>query len=101
MTAEKLLALQGIYDSQGLQVVYDIMEEICNEAENDFIGIHPNSPNLVLAQHAILHAQRVFFNAVVGRIDHLVADSRGTPPKDNKRIEFERTERILSVIPND
>lgn len=98
LNAEQLLALQGIYDSRGLQVIYDIMEDICNSAENEFIGVHPNNPQLVLSQHAILHAQRMFFNSVVGRVDTIVADSRKAAPKDNRRLRLEHTQRVLSVM---
>lgn len=79
---EKLGALSEIYDSGGLQVVFDIMEQFCDEAENDFIGTRPSEPEKVLAAHAIMHAQRLYFQKVAEKIDYLVAEQRSTDKKD-------------------
>jgi len=78
---EKMGALAGIYDSGGLQVILDIMEQFCNEAENDFIGTKPSAPQEVLAAHAVMHAQRKYFIDVAARIDYLVAEQRGLSEK--------------------
>lgn len=74
---EKLAALSGIYDSSGLQVVFDVMEGFCNESENDYLAIPPSKPAEVLATHAIMHAQRIYFQKVAAKIDFLAAEARG------------------------
>jgi hypothetical protein len=79
---EKLGALSEVYDSGGFQVVLDIMEQFCDEAENDFLGTKPSEPAQVLAAHAIMHAQRVYFQKVAEKIDYLVAEHRSTDKKD-------------------
>ena len=96
---DKIIALSSIYDSAGLQVVFDIMEKLCDEAENDFISTHPSDKDAVLAGHAILHAQRIFFNQVVQKIDNLVQEQRPGLEKDNRRLRIEQEERILSALP--
>lgn len=76
-------ALAGIYDSAGLQVVFDIMEAACIESENEFIGTVPGNDQQIVAGHAVMHAQRVFFQKMIEQIDYLVAELRGQDKKDN------------------
>jgi len=79
---EKLGALSEVYDSGGLQVVFDIMEQFCNQSENDFIGTRPGDDRAVVAAHAIMHAQRLYFQNVAEKIDYLVSEHRGSAKKD-------------------
>lgn len=72
---QKTLALAGIYDSAGLQVVYDVMEFIVTESENELLGTVPWSES-VLGQQAIAHAQRIMLTEVARQIDYLVKEHR-------------------------
>lgn len=83
LDSQKRLALAGIYDSAGLQVIFDIMESICVDAENEFIGESPANREQVLAKHAVLHAQRAFFQKTAEQIDYVVSEQRGTDKKDS------------------
>jgi hypothetical protein len=82
LNVEKLSALAAIYDSAGLQVVFDIMENFCIEAENEFIATKPSDQAGVLANHAILHAQRKYFQDVAEKIDSIVSEYRSTDKKN-------------------
>lgn len=95
----KLRNLAGIYHGEGFQVVLDIMEEECNRAENEFLAEHPATPEKVLAAHAILHAQRAYFQAVVGKIDQLM-DQYMNAGKNNNRLR-DPLENLLSAVPMD
>ena len=79
---EKTSALGSIYDSAGFQVVLDIMEKFCDKAENDFIATSPSDREGVLSAHAIMHAQRKFFQQVCEKIDYLVGEQRGGEVKN-------------------
>lgn len=79
---EKKSALSSIYDSGGLQVVFDIMEDFCNQAENEFIATKPSDQAGVLSGHAIMHAQRKYFQDVAEKIDFLVSEFRQADKKD-------------------
>lgn len=79
---QKTLALAGIYDSAGLQVVYDVLEYIVTESENALIGEVPWSP-AVQAKQAIAHAQRVMLTDAAQQIDYLINEFRNPPtPSD-------------------
>lgn len=93
----KLRSLAGIYHGDGFQVVLDIMEEECNKAENEFLAEHPVNPQAVLAAHAILHAQRAYFQAVVRKIDGLMNEYMNAD-KDNRRFPSQ-LEQLLSANP--
>lgn len=79
----KKSALAGIYDSAGIQVIFDIMEAACIESENEFIGTVPGNNQQIVAGHAVMHAQRAFFQKVVQHVDYIVAEQRGQDKKDN------------------
>jgi hypothetical protein len=79
---DKLAALSSIYDSAGLQVVFDIMEKFCDKAENDFIGTSPSDSSGVLSAHAIMHAQRKYFQDITAKIDFLISQHRASDKKD-------------------
>lgn len=79
---EKTSALSSIYESAGLQVVFDIMEDFCNDAENQFIATKPSDQAGVLAAHAIMHAQRKYFQDVAEKIDFLVSEYRDAEKKN-------------------
>lgn len=72
---QKLLALTGIYESAGLQVVYDVMEHLVTESENALIGEVPWSES-VYARQAIAHAQRAMLTEVARQIDYAVNEHR-------------------------
>lgn len=93
----KVRALLGIYHDDGLQVVFDIMEEICNRSENDFLGTHPSDKEQVLAQHAILHAQRAFFQDVTQKIDMIATEKLNITPKPRESRHYNQ---ILSALPD-
>lgn len=78
---EKMSALAAIYDSGGFQVILDVIEQICNETENDFIATEPWHPS-VPAKHAVMHAQRKIFIQSADKIDYLVAQFRSSEKKD-------------------
>ena len=71
----KLLALNGIYESAGLQVVYDVMEHLVTESENKLIGEEPWSAAVVGLQ-AIAHAQRALMTETARQIDYAVNEHR-------------------------
>ncbi|MCU1305174.1 MAG: hypothetical protein JWQ87_5458 [Candidatus Sulfotelmatobacter sp.] len=73
----KRAALSSIYESGGLQVVFDLMEDQCTATENELIGEVPWSESIV-ARQAIAHAQRAFFIAIAEAIDFHVAEARQT-----------------------
>ncbi len=72
---QKLLALAGIYDSAGLQVVYDVMEDIVTESENLLIGEPPWSEDIRGLQ-AVAYAQRAMLTEVARQIDYAVTEHR-------------------------
>lgn len=73
---QKTLALVGIYDSAGLQVVFDVLEHIVTEAENKLIGENPANKDSVAALHAIAHAQRAMLQSATEQIDYIVTEKR-------------------------
>lgn len=79
---QKTLALAGIYDSAGLQVVYDVLEYIVTESENSLIGEVPWAES-ILAKQAIAHAQRAMLTDAAQQIDYIVSELRNPPtPSD-------------------
>lgn len=85
LSPERLDALRGIYSTAGFQAVLDIMEARCNATENEFIGVVPGNDKAVIATHAVMHAQRIFFQEVVEKIDFLMREA-GVPGEiDNRR----------------
>lgn len=83
---DKVLHLMAIYDQPGFQVVLDVFESICNDSENEFLGVHPTDDKAVLATHAILHAQRALFQAAIHKIDYIIQEERGFN-NDNRRFQ--------------
>ena len=77
----KKAALSSIYDSAGLQVIIDLMEDACTTSENDLIGETPWSES-ILAKQAVVYAQRDFFFKVIEAIDLHVAEARQTEVQD-------------------
>jgi len=73
---QKTLALVGVYESAGLQVVFDVLENIVTEAENKLIGENPAQKDSVAALHAIAHAQRAMLQDATTQIDYLVKEHR-------------------------
>lgn len=70
-TQEQRLALTGIRNSIGLKAVFDVMEHVCIESENTFLGENPVNEKEVLKHHAVLYAQRAFKQRVVELIASL------------------------------
>jgi len=81
LSAERQIALSGIYDSTGLQAVLDVAEQIVIESENNLIGETPANKDAVTALHAIAHAQRAMLNAMAEKIDYYTAEQRGGDKK--------------------
>lgn len=99
LTDQQKRALCGIVAGDGYQVVLDVMEEFCNRAENDLIGLTPDQHNEVLAKHAIVHAQRIFFQDVISFIDSAVKLETGMS-KDNSRFKAaEEAAQLMSALP--
>jgi len=69
-------ALSTLYDSAGMKIIMEIMEDACTEAENDLIGEIPWSET-VQAKQAVAYAQRAFLIRVMESIDYHVAELRG------------------------
>jgi hypothetical protein len=83
-------ALSSLYDSSGLQVIFEIMEDACTESENDLIGEAPWSDS-IKAKQAIAYAQRAFFIKVAETIDYHVAELRGQQQEDSlKKRDFRK-----------
>lgn len=91
-------ALCSIVTGDGYQAVLDVMEEFCNRGENELIGLKPGQDNEVVAQHAIVHAQRVFFQDVISFIDHAVNQETGMQ-KDNSRFPQALEAQLMSALP--
>jgi hypothetical protein len=98
LTEAQRRALIGIVSGDGYQVVLDVMEEFCNRAENDLIGLRPELKDEVVAQHAIVHAQRVFFQDVTRFIDTIIKEETGLT-KDNSRFRAEALAQLVSALP--
>lgn len=98
LTDAQKRALCGIFTGDGYQVVLDVMEEFCNRGENELIGLVPGDASAVIAQHAIVHAQRIFFQRVVSFIDHTVAEETGNK-KDNSRFPQALVAQLMSALP--
>ena len=72
---QKTLALLGIYDSAGLQVVFDVFENIVTDSENKLIGEAPWTEGIA-ALHAVAHAQRAMLQKATQEIDYIVSEKR-------------------------
>lgn len=96
LSDQKKIALLGIVHTDGYQVILDIMEYFCNREENDLIGTHPAKHDEVLASHAIVHAQRAYFQSVVAKIDMIAQQQTGIK-KDNRRMTEEAN--LMSAMP--
>src|SRR6266704_51732 len=94
----KLRALAGIYHGDGIQVIFDIMEDECNQTENDFLGQRPLTPEDSFVLHSILHAKRLYFISVVAKIDNLMDQYSTGSAKDNNRFK-DKLENLLSAVP--
>ena len=93
---DKRTALLSIRSTDGYQVILDIMEDVCNKAENEFIGANPADKELVLSKHAIMHAQRIFFQTVVAKIDLLCEEQTGVAQPNPRLVKFAQ---LLSALP--
>lgn len=91
-------SLCGIVTGDGYQAILDVMEEFCNRGENELIGLKPGQDTEVIAKHAVVHAQRVFFQDVISFIDHAVAQETGMR-KDNSRFPQALEAQLMSALP--
>lgn len=83
LDTQKTLALAGIYESAGLQVVFDVFEFVVTESENALIGENPANKDAVTALHAVAFAQRAMLQSATQQIDYLVKEYRNPPnPSD-------------------
>jgi hypothetical protein len=92
-------SLIGIVSGDGYQTILDIMEWFCDQQENKLLGISPALKDEVFAEHAIAHAQRIYFQDVVGYIDRVIEHETGLR-KDNSRFKVEAEEaNLMSALP--
>jgi hypothetical protein len=75
--------LSNIYDG-ALQQVYDIIEDICTESENDLIGEPPWSTEVV-AKQAVAYAQRALFLKLDETIRYHVTEFKQQEPADSAK----------------
>lgn len=73
---QKANALTAIYTSAGLQVVFDLIEEIVTESENALIGEDPENERTVIKLQYRAHAQRALFQRLTQRIDFMVEEGK-------------------------
>lgn len=69
---QKANALFSIYTSAGLQVVFDLIEEMVTESENALIGEDPENEKAVIKLQYRAHAQRMLFQKLTQKIDYMV-----------------------------
>jgi hypothetical protein len=98
ITQTRKNGLIGIYHSEGYQAVLDIVEHFCNMSENELIAIHPSDHQAVLAQQAIVHAQRDLFQKFVAKIDFIMKEETATD-KDNQRFKEAAVAQLMSALP--
>lgn len=82
LSETKQTALVHIYETAGLQVVYDIIEDLTIEIENELIGEDPANTASVLALQAVAHARRGILNKLIETVDYTVAEKRQVEKKD-------------------
>lgn len=95
----KVRALIGMVSGDGYQAILDVMEWYCNRSENKLIGIHPSLKDEVLAEHAIVHAQRVYFQEVVSYIDTVIEKETGLRKNNQRFTVEEEDENLMSALP--
>lgn len=97
---QKANALAAIYESTALQVIFDILEEICTESENDLIGEAPWS-EAVKSKQAVAYAQRAMFQKTTSRVDFLVQGRELPPVAERPKTLDERAEENaeLQIVP--
>jgi len=72
----KRATLVGIADSAGLKLVYELLEAICTESENELLGEPPWSPE-IQGKHAVAYAQGKMITRLKEVIKFHVAEHRG------------------------
>jgi len=77
---QKVNALSGIYTSAGMQVIFDMIEEIVTESENLLIGEDPDNERTVIKLQYRAHAQRMLFQKLADKIEFLVKEGKLPPP---------------------
>lgn len=90
LSQDKLVALNGIYDGAGLKSLFDVLEFIVVESENELIGTLPGDPIKISALHAVAHAQRALLTLAGEHVDRQVSQMRGremTKMKDRAEVE--------------
>lgn len=92
----QLAKLLGTYRTDGCQVIIDILESICVDAENEFIGDHPKDKEMILAHHSIMYAQRAMFIEFQRQVEEAAATAMGIPAK-KVLTQQERVNKILNM----
>lgn len=75
--------LANVYDG-ALQQIYDIIEDICTDSENELIGEPPSSP-AVIAKHAVAYAQRALFVKLDETIRYHIQEFKQEEPPDSSK----------------
>lgn len=91
---QQAIALIGIQNTDGFKLILDLLEAECVESENTLIATPPDNKDLVLAQHAIVFAQRQFCIEVVAKIQRLISSIRNPQPEKDDGLSD-----ILSALP--
>ena len=76
---ERKNALNAIYTSAGLQVVFGLIEDIVTETENSLIGEDPENEKAVVKLHYAAHAQRALFQRLTTTIDQMIGELNYQP----------------------
>ena len=99
LNEKQKIALARIYHDDSYQTVLDVLESICAEAENAFIGEHPVDEKAVLSSHAILYAQRAMFQKFALYVDKEMGEYLGTKANNNRMDPEYKLSQILSSLP--
>jgi hypothetical protein len=73
---QKANALIAIYTSAGLQVVFDLIEEVVIDSENALIGEDPENEKGVIKLQYAAHYQRALFQRLTQKIDFMVTEGK-------------------------
>lgn len=98
LSPAKRTSLLGLYNSDGYQVILDILEALCNQAENDFLSTDPENDQAVLVAHKRLHFQRLYFQEFIRKVDLICTEEVGVP-QQRGLDRLQRMALIASALP--